>query len=123
MAKKRVERTRNAGTWTEAQYWGFIRSCLRRSFRYWKPLNEARNKAKRKYKGKNKRQKWEYQCAKCEKWFKGKDIQVDHIIPVGSLRCYEDVAGFIERLTVEDGYQCLCKKCHQIKTNKERNKK
>jgi len=122
MAKRRVERTRNAGTWTEAQYWGFLRSSLRRAFRYYKPLAQCKINARRKYKGKRKSQKWEYQCAECKEWFKGKDVQVDHVVPVGSLKCYEDLAGFVKRLTAEreEDYQLMCKKCHQIKTNKER---
>jgi len=118
----RAIKTRNNGTMTESAYWGFVRSGLRRQFRWWKPMMEAKNKAKRKYVGKNKRQKWEYKCAMCNKWYIGKETSVDHIIPVGTLKCSDDLPGFLERLTVEKGYQVLCKSCHQIKTNKERKK-
>src|SRR6056297_3398606 len=117
------DKPRNNGTMTESAYWGMVRSGLRRTFRFWKPMLEAKNKAKRKYKGKNKRQKWEYQCNKCKKWFKGVEVQIDHISPVGSLTCKEDLASFIERLTPEKGFQVLCKECHKIKTNKERKNK
>jgi hypothetical protein len=43
---------------------------------------------------------------------------VDHIIPAGSLRCYEDVEGFITRLFCgSDGFQILCPDpCHSAKT-------
>ena len=99
-----------------------VRSGLRRQFRYWKPLMVAKTEARRKYKGPNKRMKWEYKCAKCKQWFPEKNTQIDHIIPVGSLKCKEDLAGFIERLTPEKGFQLLCKECHQKKTNKERGK-
>lgn len=123
-----VEKTRNAGTWSEARYWGAVRSALRRGFRFWKPITDVKNAAKRAKKNGG-RQKWEYKCADCKKWYKGSEVQVDHIIPVGTLRCAEDIVGFLERLTAEaqdcDGnpqYQVLCKSCHQIKTNKERSK-
>ena len=117
---KRVERTRNAGTWTEAQYFSAIRSALRRQFRYWKPATNAKQLARRKYEGENKRQKWEYLCACCNIYFSDKEVQIDHIIPVGSLKTLEDLKGFIERLTPEDGFQVMCKGCHQEKTNRER---
>jgi 5-methylcytosine-specific restriction endonuclease McrA len=121
---KKVRRIRNGGTWTESQFFSAIRSALRQKFRYWKPITKARDAARRVYKGKNKRQKWEYQCAHCQKWYKGGEVQVDHIIPCGSLRSYEDLVGFIKRLTPEDSeaFQVLCVECHKIKTKEERNK-
>ena len=114
---------RNAGTMTESAYWGMVRSGLRRTFRWWKPLMKAKEGAKRVYTGDNKRQKWEYQCNQCKQWFKGSEVEVDHIIPAGSLKSGKDLEGFLERLTPEDGYQVLCKPHHIIKTNNERKKK
>jgi len=119
---RRVERTRNDGTLTEAGYWGLVRSHLRRGFRYWKPAMKVKQEAKRLYKGKNKRQRWEYLCAGCNKYYPDKEVQIDHIVPVGSLRCSEDLPGFLERLTPEEGFQVLCSTCHQQKTNEERSK-
>ncbi len=119
---KRVERTRNAGKLTEAGYWGAVRSSLRRGFRYWAPAMNAKLAARRPYTGENKRQKWEYKCAHCKKWYMDKDVQIDHKIPTGSLRSSKDLAGFLERLTPEKGFQILCLSCHQSKTNKERGK-
>ena len=80
----------------------------------------CKQESRRPYKGKNKRQKWEYLCTECSKWYMEKNIQVDHIVPVGSLRTLHDLKGFVERLTTETGFQILCKECHQVKTNKER---
>lgn len=119
MARK-VERNRNGGKWTEAGYWGSVRSALRRAYRYWKPAIDAKMAARRKYEGENKRQKWEYLCAKCSDWFADKEVQVDHIEPVGTLKCGSDLESFLERLTPEEGFQVLCKECHQEKTNLER---
>lgn len=117
----RVNRTRNANTMTESQYWSLIRSALRKAFRYWKPAIIAKMNARRNCKKKG-RQKYEYKCSSCGKWYAEKNIQIDHIIPVGSLKKLEDLPGFIERLTPEshDSFQVLCKDCHKIKTNNER---
>jgi len=115
-----VVKVRNNKTLTESGYWGLVRSTLRRGFRFWKPMMIVKQENRRKYVGLNKRQKWEYQCNVCKGWFKDKEIQVDHIIPVGSLKCSEDLARFLERLTPEQGFQVLCKEDHKKKTLKER---
>ena len=119
----RAKKTRNANTLTESAYFSKIRSVLRGGFRYWKPMMLALENSSRPHKGQNKRQKKEYKCAECKKHFKRADVQIDHKIPCGSLKSYEDVVPFIERMNREDpnDYQVLCKPCHQEKTNKERN--
>lgn len=119
--KPRVAKTRNAGTMTESAFWSFIRSALRQKSRWWKPITQCKLQAKRPYKGPNKRQKFEYQCAICQKWYADKVINVDHIIPAGSLNCANDLPGFIERLFCEiDNLQVLCKTCHDKKTKTEK---
>lgn len=121
--KSRVPRTRNNGTMTEAAFWAFIRSALRNKSRYWKPITQAKMNARRLYSGTNKRQKFEYQCNHCKKWFAEKLINVDHIDPAGALSCANDVGPFIERLFCEiDNLQVLCEKCHNVKTQSERKK-
>jgi 5-methylcytosine-specific restriction endonuclease McrA len=130
MAKKKVTRktqtpkTRNAGTMTESAFWSFIRSALRQKSRWWKPIAQAKAKAKRAYKGPLKRQKFEYQCAECLNWFPDKKINVDHRIPAGTLRCADDLPGFVERLFCEvNNLQVLCTTCHDKKTQLEKTKK
>jgi len=50
-----------------------------------------------------------------------KEVQVDHIIPAGTLRKYDDLPQFVKNMFCEaDGLQVLCKPCHQLKTNAER---
>jgi len=114
---------RNGGTWTEAGFWGRVRSHLRRMFRFnWVPARLALERARRPYVGENKRQKWEFQCAFCHKWFLRKGVELDHIRPCGSLNSWEDVRPFMERLLCEspDDYAVLCKSCHKEKTDEER---
>ena len=119
MGKQRVQRTRAGNTWTEARYWQFIRSALRQAYSRYPAKFQAKKAVERTVAGK--RHKYEYQCAKCDVWFQGKEIQVDHIEPAGSLSSYDYIAGFSKRLFCEaDGMQVMCKPCHQLKTNAER---
>jgi len=121
MAKK-VERTRAGGQWTEARYWSFIRSLLRKGFMTYPVKHHVLGQAKQVVTGK--RHRFEYQCSHCNQYHPAKDVQVDHIIPCGSLRCAEDIPQFVTRLYCEaDNLQVLCKTCHQAKTNKERKRK
>lgn len=113
-----AELTRNANTMTESEFWSWIRSTLRRLSIYWKPKNEALDKAKRPYTGSNKRQKWEYQCNMCKKYYIKAKVEADHIEPAGTLTCAHDLPGFVERLFCDAlGYQILCESCHSKKTN------
>lgn len=117
-------KTRNNGTLTESAFWSFIRSGLRQKSCWWKPITQCKLNAKRAYKGPNKRQKFEYQCNACKKWFQEKYVSVDHIIPCGSLNCSADLPGFVDRLFVEvDLLQLLCTTCHNVKTQNEKNGK
>lgn len=122
MAKRKlVNKTRNAGTMSEAAFWSFIRSALRQKSRWWKPIAMCKANARREYKGVNKRQKYEYQCNKCKKWFPDKKINIDHIIPAGSLNCANDLPQFVERLFCEvENLQVLCIHCHDIKSKEDK---
>ena len=118
----KIQRTRNGGTMTEAEFFAAIRSALRKRFRGWKPMRQALLNARRPAQN-NKRLKYEYQCAECKGWFAEADVHIDHIVPCGSLRSFEDLPGFAARLTAEDptAFQVLCKKvCHHKKTQDER---
>ena len=51
-------------------------------------------------------------------------INVDHIIPAGSLNTSTDLPQFVERLFCEqDNLQVLCEACHDKKTLKEKQSK
>jgi len=121
VVKSKTPKVRNAGTMTESAFWSMIRSALRQKSRWWKPISECKQLVKRKYKGLNKRQKFEYKCNSCNEYFADKFINVDHIIPAGSLNSSGDLPGFIERLFCEqENLQVLCTKCHDEKTNLEK---
>jgi hypothetical protein len=105
--------------WTTSRFWSFVRSALRRAWTRWPPKYAVLNAAKRPVTGK--RHKAEYQCSVCDQWFKQSEVQVDHMLPVGSLNDYTDLPEFVARLFVsEDKLRCICKKCHQGVTNANR---
>ena len=107
--------------WTEARFWSFIRSALRSAWSRYPVKYKVLANAKRNYKGPNKQQKYEFQCAECKGWFKAKEVSVDHITPAGTLRSYEDLPDFVRKLFVsEEELQVLCDKDHKAKTLAER---
>ena len=131
MKRQLVPRTRHGGTWTEAQFWGRIRGALRKTFAAWVPAKRALIAARREcHRPDRPLLKFEYQCAACGQWFPLKEegaqgkklVQVDHKNRAGSLRSYEDLTGWITRLTDEDpnAFQVMCLPCHLAKTQAER---
>jgi len=90
----------------------YIRKGLRRLWGRSLQRNTAMKKAKVEY-GK-------YLCGSCGKIFRRKDIQVDHIIPVGR---FVDWETYIERLFVDPkGLMILCLDCHKKKTKNDMKK-
>ena len=105
--------------WTTARFWSFIRAGLRGMYRRWPPkFTVLKNSRRAVKKG---RQRWEFQCALCSKWFKQTEVEVDHLIPAGRLNTYDDLPLFVSRLFCpEDKLQCVCKVCHKKKTKEEK---
>jgi len=119
-----VEKTRAGGQWSEAKFWSFVRSNLRKASLKWPPRQQAMAAARRALTKPVGRRKWEYLCAGCHEWCEGKHVQVDHKIPCGSLNCAEDLPGFVTRLFCEvEDFQLICDACHYVKTGKERRKR
>lgn len=117
----RVPRVRNGGAWSEARYWQALRSTLRRAFRFWRPALDALRAARVASKGPRGR-KWLFLCADCKKLFLRRQVQIDHIVPCGTLTSFDHLPDFIRRLTPENpsAYAVRCLDCHQTKTNAER---
>ena len=107
--------------WSTSKWWTFLRSKLRSAFTRWPPKYEVMADARRKYTGKNPRQKYEFQCAECRKWWKQTEVEVDHITPCGSLKAFEDLPGFVERMFCgKEGLRVVCKPCHKAITAEAR---
>jgi hypothetical protein len=111
---------RLGGRKTESQFWGEIRSALRRKWMMSPVRADVLNAATRKLVKPRGRQRVETQCAACQGWFARKQVDVDHVIQCGALNAV--TAGqWIERLFVEaHGLQVLCDECHNAKTKAER---
>ena len=124
MATTRGAKTRAGQKWTEARFFAFIRSALRRAWSRYPVRFDALKSSRRAYSGPNTRQKWEFRCSACQKWHMAKEVQVDHITPCGPLNSFDDLPGFVKRLFPEkEGLAILCKPCHKTKTQNERNMK
>lgn len=113
----RVERTRANGTFTEARYWGFVRSALRKAWLRWPPRYAALNAAES---GIGKLRRW--RCAICDGDFLKKDVEVDHFpVACGSLKDYDDLPRFVKTLYCEaDNLRVVCKTCHKAHTKQQR---
>jgi 5-methylcytosine-specific restriction endonuclease McrA len=111
-----------AKAWTEALIISRIRATLRRLSMQMPAAREAKLRVRRAYSGPNPRQRFEYRCAHCNQWFPEKGVQVDHKIPAGAMKSFDDVGPFAQRLlfcNIND-LEVLCKQDHQVKTNRER---
>ena len=127
MAKKKtvkprkgsLPKTRNAGTMSEVQFFQWIRQVLRKASIYWKPISQVRKEAQVTYKGPNKRRKYSYICSSCNKENPSTEINVHHKIECGSLKTFDDLPGFVERLFCEkELLSVLCKNCHDAEHKK-----
>ena len=107
---------RNNGQWTEGRFRGFVTATLRAGMRRWPPKWAVKEKAKVgiKLNRRTGRKCIHYLCASCGNGFPNSLVQVDHILPVGSSKTWDE---YIERLFCEAGnLQVLCKACHKKKT-------
>jgi len=111
--KSLVEKPFNAGTFSEAAFWNFIRQTLRKRTLVWKPIQNVKKAAKRPYVGTNKRRSVAYECSNCRLLWSSDEIAVHHKISVGKLNCKEDLPNFVMNLFCEENLLCvLCKNCH-----------
>lgn len=120
--KDKAPLTRCGGTMTESAYLAWIRGALRSRSLRWPPRTTALQRARRAYKGPNKRQLWEYGCAICNNWFNAKEVVVDHHpVAAGSILSVEDIGPFANNLYCEvENLRVLCKPCHDIHTLAEK---
>lgn len=125
MASKREKAAlvRCGGTMTEAQFLAWIRSALRSKSLRWPPRAKALELARKPYNGPVKQQKWIYQCALCNDWYKAKEVVVDHFpVAAGSILSVADIGEFANNLYCEtDNLRVLCSPCHDIHTLADKN--
>jgi len=88
----------------------FLTNKIRRISYQWPPRKEAIKKARI--------ERGRYRCNICEGTFGPKEIQLDHVEPVvGEEDGFIDWNIYLERLFCsEEGFQVLCKPCHEAKT-------
>ena len=86
---------------------------LRRASYSWPARSEALSRARV--------ERGIYQCQLCLEQFRKKDVVLDHISPVVSVKNgWTNWDDFINRLFCQaDGYQVLCNNCHDSKTKVE----
>ena len=111
--RKLVLKTRNSGKMTEAAFFGWIRSRLRKMSVAWIPISDCKKDCRIPYVGDNNRRKWSYICSNCKTAIADKEGAVHHLNPCGTLKSFQDLPDFCERLFVEkEGLIFLCHQCH-----------
>lgn len=96
----------------DKRFRSFLMSALRKASRFWSPARECLQNARL--------ERGIYKCKLCSKVVSSKDIKVDHIDPVIPINGFETWDEVINRLFCEvEGYQAICKTCHDDKTKKE----
>lgn len=119
--KSKVKKPFNNGTMSNAAFFSWIRSRLRKMSQAWKPIQEVKKASRIPYVGENKRRKFSYVCERCKTPVSDKECAVHHKIPAGSLKSFEDIGEFCRRLFVEKhALELLCHSCHE-QTHEELN--
>ena len=91
-------------------------SVLRKASRFWSPARECLTKARI--------ARGVYKCQICSSIVNNKEIKIDHINPVIPIEGTNSWDEIINRLFCEeDGYQAICKTCHDNKTRDENAKR
>lgn len=117
-----TEKTYNNGQWTQARFNSFVKSALRSASIRWPPkytiLSEAFVGSK--INPKSGRMCKHYKCNICKDDFPGKEVEVNHIIPVIPVTGFYSWDDVIQRMFCEkDGLEVVCKPCHKAITKLE----
>ena len=102
------------GLMTKASFFSFIRSTLRLK---WMRSDPARKEALKKVSvGSD-----NYYCKTCKKLYSKKNVEVNHIEPVGSFNEFSQFEEFYNRLFCSvEKLEVLCKECHKKETEKQK---
>lgn len=112
---------------TEAEYWGWVRSCIRRMWANY-PIAKNFKKAQMIPIPANLKPKFHPltksvgQCYACLEWFSAKNLQVDHLVNTNGCTSYETAHDFLDRMVMEppSNFGLICKPCHKIKSHAEK---
>lgn len=106
---------------TRASFFSWLRGQLRKIDNKSPVKNEWKYANRIRIKNPNKDSAHEYiwggVCENCKKEFKENDLHIDHIIPAGSLRDWDDVLPFMQRLLASKERRFLCIPCHRLVTH------
>jgi len=106
---------------SKSAYFSWIRGQIRRGLWSRNPIKNYIKRQASKPAPRGSRAKKVIQCEFCKVDHAQSKIEVDHIIPAGSLKDWEDVGPFMERmLHPSGGYRLLCKPCHKTHTYAEK---
>ena len=62
-----------------------------------------------------------YKCDSCQELVSGTNMDVDHIVPIGSFKSLDEIESFVKKVYCSyDNLQILCGECHRHKTNMDR---
>lgn len=106
---------------TKSQYFSWVRGQIRRGLWSRNPIKNYIKRRATKPAPLGSRAKKVITCEFCNKDHAQSKIEVDHIIPAGSLKDWDDVGPFMQRmLHPSGGYRLLCKPCHKTHTYAEK---
>jgi hypothetical protein len=102
---------------SESSFWNWMRGALRRSWsRHPIKLAYIHKYRIRAGIGRGGKEVFALRCCLCNEMHPQSQIEIDHIIPAGSLRSEEDLCGWIKRLLVVsfEDIRPVCIPCHRI---------
>lgn len=106
---------------TKSAYFSWVRGQIRRGLWSRNPIKNYIKRQAARPAPRGMRAKKVIQCEFCLKDHAQSKIEVDHIIPAGSLKDWDDIGSFMERmLNPSGGYRLLCKPCHKTHTYAEK---
>ena len=120
---KRTRQEYNGGDWTEARYNSFVKGGLRSASQRWPPRYKvlAASRRGKRVNPSSGRMAEFHECSNCKGLFVSKEVEVNHKVPVVPVTGFDSWDGVIDRLFCEaDGLEVVCKDCHKVITQQER---
>lgn len=97
---------------TKAAYFTWLRGALRRCWNHAPQKMECIKANRIRIDNGKGRMIWGAVCGMCGGTFPQNQVQVDHIVPAGSLQDVSDIEGFVTRLLMSNELRLVCKGCN-----------